>query len=168
MKVIVSFGGGVNSSAMLVGMKEKQVYPDAILFADTGGEKPETYSHIERMGKWLKDNDMPEVVIVSEKKTLEDDCAERETLPGKAFGFGSCSEHFKVRPQRRWLKAQGIKEVMWCVGIHAGEERRAWRVLNQRADVQFPLLNWGWDQDDCLAALDRADIPHPVKSACFY
>ena len=46
---VVSFGGGVNSSAMLIGMHERGITPDAILFSDTGGEKPETYQHIEDM-----------------------------------------------------------------------------------------------------------------------
>ena len=36
--LVVSFGGGTNSTAMLVGMSERGIIPDAILFADTGGE----------------------------------------------------------------------------------------------------------------------------------
>ena len=166
--LIVSFGGGVNSSAMLVGMHERGEKPDAILFADTGGEKPETYSHIEKMGSWLDQHEMPPIITVTSPKTLEDDCLDRETLPGKAFGFGSCSEHFKLRPQRRWIRENKIKDAMWLVGIHAGEKNRAMRVLNQRPDIQFPLIEWDWSQDDCLSALTRAGIDHPVKSACFF
>jgi len=36
MVIMVSFGGGVNSAALLVGMHERDERPDAILFADTG------------------------------------------------------------------------------------------------------------------------------------
>jgi hypothetical protein len=39
--LIVTWGGGVNSTAMLVGMKQRGIRPDRILFADTGGEKPD-------------------------------------------------------------------------------------------------------------------------------
>lgn len=165
---IVSFGGGVNSTAMLIGMHERGEKPDAILFADTGGEKPETYEHVARMREWLAANSMPEITIVREAKTLEADCLDRETLPGKAFGFGSCSEHFKIRPMRRWLKSQGIDGVTWLVGIHAGEAHRSWRPLNQRDDVQYPLIAWGWYQVDCQAAFSRARLPLCVKSACFF
>ena len=34
---LVSFGGGTNSTAMLIGMFERQIPVDLILFADTGG-----------------------------------------------------------------------------------------------------------------------------------
>jgi hypothetical protein len=165
---IVSFGGGVNSTAMIIGLYEKNEYPDYIIFADTRGEKPKTYEHIEIMQSWLKSKDMPEITIVKESNGLEDDCLSRDTLPGKAFGFGSCSERFKVRPQRRWVKKQGIENAIWLVGIHAGEVKRAQRSLNQRDDVEFPLIAWGWGQEECLAAIQRAGLPVPVKSACFF
>jgi 3'-phosphoadenosine 5'-phosphosulfate sulfotransferase (PAPS reductase)/FAD synthetase len=46
-KNIVSFGGGTNSTAMLIGMMKKNLIPDHILFADTGGEKEGTYHYIK-------------------------------------------------------------------------------------------------------------------------
>ena len=165
---VVSYGGGVNSTALLVGLEERDEQPDYIIFADTGGEKPQTYEHIERMREWLKSKSMPDITIVMEGNGLEDDCLTRETLPGKAFGFGSCSERYKVRPQRRWIKQQGITNVMWLVGIHNGERKRAERTLNQRDDVRFPLIEWGWNQEDCVDAIRRAGLPLPVKSACFF
>ena len=41
--LVVSYGMGVDSTAMLIGMAQRSIRPDLILFADTGGEKPETY-----------------------------------------------------------------------------------------------------------------------------
>ena len=41
--LVVSYGAGVDSTAMLVGLRRLGVVPDAVLFADTGGEKPATY-----------------------------------------------------------------------------------------------------------------------------
>ena len=43
---IVSFGGGTNSTAMIIGMYRKKIPVDLILFADTGGERPCTYEHV--------------------------------------------------------------------------------------------------------------------------
>lgn len=165
---IVSFGGGVNSTAMLCAMKEKEWIPDAILFADTGGEKPETYRHIEAMQEWCKSSGFPEVTVVRQKITLEDDCLDRETLPGKAFGFGSCSDRFKIQPQKRWLRENNVKNPMWLVGIHAGEARRAARTLNQRTDVRFPLIEWEWGQKECVEAIARHGLKEPCKSACWF
>lgn len=43
----VSFGGGTNSTAMIIGMYLHKIPIDLILFADTGGEQPHTYEFIE-------------------------------------------------------------------------------------------------------------------------
>ena len=120
------------------------------------------------MQVWLAKHDMPEITTVMEGNGLEDDCLSRDTLPGKAFGFGSCSERFKIRPQQRWIKQQGITNVMWLVGIHHGERKRAERTLNQRSDVTFPLIDWRWDQAECVDAIRCAGLPVPVRSACFF
>jgi hypothetical protein len=165
---IVSFGGGVNSTALLIGLEEREERPDYIIFADTGGEKPKTYEHVARIQEWCAKVGFPEIAIVKEGNGLEDDCLTRETLPGKAFGFGSCSERFKVRPQRRWVKQNGITDAMWLVGIHIGEKHRAQRTLNQRSDVRFPLIEWKWNQEDCVDAIRCAGLPIPVKSACYF
>lgn len=39
---IVAFGGGVDSTAMVVGLIQEKRPIDLILFADTGGERPAT------------------------------------------------------------------------------------------------------------------------------
>lgn len=96
---ILCFGGGVNSTALLIGLRDRKERPDAILFADTGGEKPDTYTHVDRMSEWCLSFDFPPIETVRQKLTLEADCLNRETLPSKAFGFGTCSERFKLQPR---------------------------------------------------------------------
>jgi len=39
---VLSFGGGVNSTALLVGLCGRSQAPSLVLFADTGSELPET------------------------------------------------------------------------------------------------------------------------------
>jgi 3'-phosphoadenosine 5'-phosphosulfate sulfotransferase (PAPS reductase)/FAD synthetase len=43
--LVVAYGLGVNSTALLVEFVKQGIRPDLILFADTGGEKPETYAY---------------------------------------------------------------------------------------------------------------------------
>jgi len=38
---VVAYGGGTNSTAMLIWMYEQGMRPDLILFANTGGENPQ-------------------------------------------------------------------------------------------------------------------------------
>ena len=47
--LVVAYGGGTNSTAMLCGFREIGIKPDLILFADTGAEQPHTYKHVEYM-----------------------------------------------------------------------------------------------------------------------
>lgn len=51
---VVSFGGGTNSTAMIIGMYLHKIPIDLILFADTGGEQPHTYEFIETFNGWLE------------------------------------------------------------------------------------------------------------------
>ena len=100
--VVVSWGAGVDSTAMLVAMKREGVVPDAILFADTGGEKPETYAYVEYLAPWLESWGAPPVTVVRKRPsprvsytTLEGNCLDNETLPSLAFGLHSCSIKWK-------------------------------------------------------------------------
>jgi len=68
MITVSSFGGGTDSTAMLIGMYQKGEKVDLILFADTGGEKPHTYEHIKRFSAWLVEHGMPEITVVRYQK----------------------------------------------------------------------------------------------------
>ena len=168
-KTIVSFGGGVNSTALLLGLHERGEKPDAILFADTGGEKPPTYVHVERMQAWCESVKFPLIEVVRNKITLEQSNLQNETIPSKAFGFGTCSERFKIDPQRKWVKQRGFDDATFLVGIHSGETRRATRLVTDSGQsIRYPLIEWAWGQADCENAIARNGIERPCKSACFF
>jgi len=57
---LVCYGGGINSTALLVECWKRGVIVDLILFADTGGEKPHTYKYIEIFNDWLKSRSVPQ------------------------------------------------------------------------------------------------------------
>lgn len=50
---IVSFGGGTNSAALIIGLYKHKIPIDLITFADTGAEHPHTYQFIEIINQWL-------------------------------------------------------------------------------------------------------------------
>lgn len=167
-KLVVSFGGGVNSAAMLVGMWERGISPDAILFADTGGEKQETYAFVDAMRTWAVRNIDCGIMAVNNDGmygTLENECLTKHTLPSLVFGWRSCSDKYKLRPQQQYVKrAFPGEEIKWAVGIDAGESHRRKSFDN----CWQPLVEWGWDRDGCLEALTRAGLASPGKSACFF
>ena len=135
---VVSFGGGTNSTAMIIGMYLHKIPIDLILFADTGGEQPHTYVYLEIMDRWLKSHDMPPITRVwyqeksGQRLTLEQECLRSGTLPSIAYGRKSCSLKHKVAPQERFCNqyqpcldtwTRGEKVVKF-IGYDAGEERR--------------------------------------------
>lgn len=170
----------MNSTAMLIGMHERGEKPDAILFADTGGEKPETYRHVDRVRNWCFEIGFPEPQPVryheSRHATLEMECLNNETLPSKAFGFGGCSVKWKRQPMDKWIANWQPAQATWqqgekvirLIGIHAGEVRRGKIPDDAKFTYRYPLREWGWGQTECEAAHARAGITLPCKSACFF
>lgn len=178
--IIVAFGGGLNSTAMLIGMFRLGLKPDLILFADTGGELPETYEHTRKLSAWLVSHNLPEIVWVSktyagQQTTLEKDCIRNETLPSIAFGFKSCSLKYKREPQDKYCNHWPPAKETWArgqkcikiIGYDAGEERRAGMVEDAKYIYWYPLLEWRLRRDQC-ALICKSEGFDPPKSACFF
>lgn len=175
--VVAAFGGGVDSTAMLIGMVERGEPVDLILFADTGGEKPHTYEHVQRFSDWLVMQDYPAIVTVrAPNTTLEADVLKRQSLPSIAFGFKTCSQRFKTEPCDKYVRNWQTAKDAWArgekltklIGYDVGEGHRAKDFNDDKWTVRYPLIEWGWDRQDAEEAIQRAGLPLPGKSACFF
>lgn len=181
----VAFGGGVNSTAMICGWMERGLKPvDAVIFSDTGGERPETYAHVATVSDWLESRGWPAIVTVravnqaGAPKSLEEDCYQYHKLPSIAYGFKTCSDKFKTAPQRKWLNHWAPAREAWkrgervlkLVGYDADEPHRAENGARQTDKYwyRYPLIEWGWGRPECIAAIRRSGLRVPVKSACFF
>ncbi len=186
--LVIAYGCGVDSTAMLVGLHARGIRPDLILMADTGGERPETYAYLPLIQAWLAKVGFPPVTVVKyvPKRfkngfydTLEGNCLVNETLPSLAFGRKSCSLKWKRAPQdkyvAKWLPARetwlrGAK-VLKAIGYDNGKAdgRRAWKMTDDaKYNYWYPLRAWGWDRDECKRQIAAAGLPVPAKSACFF
>lgn len=182
--LVVAYGMGVDSTAMLIGLKQRNVRPDLILFADTGGEKPETYLYAPIIQEWLREVDFPQLEVVryhpplAPYDSLYGNCWQNETLPSPAFGRKSCSIKWKREPQdrrvREWMPAKEAWDadlkVRKLIGFEAGEERRRYgdRGDDPSYDYWYPLMDWRWDRERCKRIIAEEGLPVPVKSACFF
>jgi len=175
MKIVVSFGGGSNSAAVLINMVKHQIIPDEILFSDTGGEHPHTYQFIDVFNQWLISKNFPSIKILKytnkngDVLTLEQDCINNNTIPPIAFGWKTCSQKFKIQPIEKYLKAKYPNEKiqMW-VGFDSGEERRIKANPNENFENYYPLIEWGWNREKCIEVIDKAGLPKAGKSSCFF
>jgi hypothetical protein len=195
--LVVSYGIGVDSTAMLAGMYRRGIRPDAIVFADTGGEKPETYAYIPVIRAWLARIGFPDLTIVryvptrAPYDTLEGKCLSNETLPSLAFGMHSCSLVFKIAPIDKWMESWEPAKAAWAAGLKvrraigydAGKADTRRRLKADRAcakkmaaghkdaaryEYWYPLPEWDLDREGCIELIKSVGLPVPPKSACFF
>lgn len=189
--LVIAYGLGVDSTAVLVGLKNRKIRPDLILFADVGDEKDETYEYLPVIQEWLARVDFPPVITVKyipkdfkhwpPYTSLSENCLTNGTLPSLAFGFKSCSLKWKVAPQNKYCKgwqpaidcwARGEK-VRKIIGYDASPKDRqrfshAVGMEDSDYDYWYPLIDWGWDRDRCKLAIRAEGLPVPPKSACVF
>lgn len=182
--ISVCFGSGVDSTAMIVALRIADIRPDAITFANTGGEKPGTLMHLEKMNQLLESWNWPLIDVCTKKPLastgytdLYGNCLSNQTLPSLSFGLKSCSIKWKVVPQQQFLK--GVKR-----GPNASKPHQLWidyletgiRISkligydNGRADIRrsknlsmsdesfdyvYPLQLIGWSRNDCNEAIKQ-------------
>lgn len=186
----VAYGLGVDSTAMLVGLWRRGIRPDFILFADVGAEKQSTYDYLPIIQEWLKSVGFPQVTVVkymaplSPYDTIEGNMVMNATLPGAAFGRASCTVKWKIAPQDKWSNNSTLCQQAWdagdavtkMIGFNAGEDYRKLRATdkahtgsgNGKYTYEYPLIDWGWDRDECKRQIAAAGLPVPPKSACIF
>lgn len=183
--IVLCFGAGVDSTAMLVALRAAGLRPDLITFADTGGEKPETLTHVERTNSVLRAWGWP-LVNVCRKETLEStgyndlygNCLANETLPSLAFGLKSCSQKWKHSCQDQFLKGARSgpnarpPHALWVstrttgtrivklIGYDCGaadlRRSKALKPADADFDYIYPLQIIGWKRPDCVQAITIA------------
>lgn len=176
---VASYGGGTNSTAMLIEIVKRKEHVNLILFSDTGAEKPHTYSYIEMLSEWLIDHGMPRIITVRNggiHKSLEHECIYRKCLPSLAYGFKTCSQKWKIRPQDQFIKSQQWAKYAWdngekitkLIGFDADEPQRAKNYEDDKFIVRYPLIEWDMGRDECIETIKAENLCLPGKSACFF
>lgn len=187
--IVVNYGAGTNSTALIVGAIQKAIKIDLIVFADTGSERPETYQYLETFGDWLRPHGLHIEVVrwirklaphAGEFIPLHVACEQQKTLPSKAFGYSGCTSKWKQQPIDGYIKTSDFAKDVYCagglierwIGYDADEPERADRMLAKNPDPSWfkwraPLVEWGWGRAECVAAIKSAGLPSPGKSACW-
>ena len=183
---VLSFGGGIQSSALYVMAALGEIdRPDFAVFADTRGEKRETYEWIwylaERFGDVLP-------IVIGNVGDLGEDllrsaqenggrCSNPPlfTLP-RGMLIQKCTADYKVTAIKRairkrlgWSRRGRPPQIVeqW-IGISTDEADRMktspvkWQIL------RYPLIERRMNRSDCVAFLSRSVGTLPPKSACVF
>jgi hypothetical protein len=194
--LVVCCGVGRDSVAMLIGLFLRGIKPDLIMFADVGAEREETYAYIPILNSWLRSIGWPELTIVVYKCkkfkhwphyfTLEENLLTNCVLAGISYGNSTCSAKWKILAQAQFLRTWQPAVDCWSaggkiiklIGFDASprELRRAQGCNTyafkedelDKCEIQFPLQEWGWDLKRCISEIEKAGLPVPVKSSCYF
>ncbi len=160
MRTILSFGGGIQTTALAVMLEDGTIEADEVVFADTGGEKPETYWYMEAYTIPLVEQaGIPFSIIRHKTTTLFDELWKRKDIP--SIRTRQCSDHFKYRVIKQYCK----KDYQAIIGFSLDEAQRA----EKRPEGKlFPLIARGMTAADCVQVIQAAGFPIPLKSSCYF
>ena len=172
MKRVLSFGGGVDSSAILAyHLFEENLNIDHVVFADTGAESADTYRNVEFFRELCEHYDLPFTVVRKDGETLTEWVTRLGIVPVMAGGSHVCSKKFKGDVIQKWVRdAYPDEQITFLIGIEKNEGHRTARFTKPASDTneyEYPLVDMGWDRAACVAYLDTREI-EVGKSSCVY
>lgn len=165
LRFVLSYGAGVNSTALMIYLIRIQKRLDHVVFADTGGELPETYKYLFAAEKYLSEHDIPFSIVRSKHGTLYDTCARRRVIPSVMWRWST--RDFKVTPIYKFYRSLGC-HVYQYIGIAYDELER---MKDSRANYVtnlYPLVDAKIDRIKCANIIREEGLPLPVKSGCFF
>lgn len=162
---VLSYGGGVNSSAMIFHLIESGQPIDLVIFADTGEEEARTYDAVERMREVLKAHEIPFYQVQSHHGNLYDYYLRKKAVP--SVMRRDCTYKFKVSPLRKFLRQKYGKAQRFrmYIGIASDEFHRMRTSDVQYIENSYPLIEADISRSGCLEILERHGF-HAEKSGC--
>lgn len=183
---IFSFGGGVQSTAVLVLTAQGKIQYDKFLFCNVGedSENPDTLRYFTEIA--LPFAIINNIELLELRKYRN---GEIETLRGRIYatlrsvpiparmsngapGHRTCTSDFKIRVIARWQKQHGATQAnpaITGIGFSLDEYDRArtdsgfdWQ------ELEYPLLDMRITRMDCMNIIKDAGLPIPSKSSCFF
>jgi hypothetical protein len=186
---ILSFGGGVDSSAILyTHLFIEDLGIDQVIFSDTGAESQGTYDNIAQFKEWCDIAGLPFQIVRREGGTITDWVLSNGTVPVMAGGPHVCSVKFKGEVIHKWVDQNfPDQEITYLIGIEANEGKRtdkfdkkqsarfskpkAKKTKKQAAKIEpkyeYPLQDRGMTRQDCIDLLKDHNLNVP-KSSCVF
>lgn len=183
----VSYGGGVQSTALLVLAAQGVIDFETFLFANTGddSEHPDTLRYVREIAVPYAEANGIEITELHKTRKGERDTLRmalrrgRLMIPARRSKDGppmsrSCTVDYKVAvvaKELRRLGASADDPATVAIGISVDEIQRAKPGVDARNPIQFltyPLLDLGMHRSDCRHLIASAGLPVPPKSSCFY
>lgn len=181
-----SFGGGVQSVAVLVLAARKRVQYDYFLFSNVGkdSENPGTLEYFQKYAipyaeeKGIRLIELHKTIRSFPVTLYEHIMGENRSvkipvyLSSGAPGSRNCTTDWKIEVISKWLKQNGATRenpAITGLGISTDEIHRArtdsgipWQTL------EYPLIDLRMSRKDCIKLIQDEGLPVPPKSSCWF
>lgn len=184
---VFSYGGGVQSNAVLVLSAQGALPYKQFVFSNVGAdsEHPDALEYIQNVAKPYAKKHGLEIIEIEKKlrsgqtETLWQNLTKEsrsinipvyvEASPGKgAPGNRNCTGDFKIKTVAKWIK-QTHKAANLGIGISMDERGRARTESGfSHVTLEYPLLDLRLTRQDCVNIAIKAGLPKPPKSSCFF
>jgi hypothetical protein len=186
---VFSFGGGVQSMAVMVLSAQGKLPYTHFLFANVGddSENPDTLDYIRDVAiPYASANNLQFVEVSWDRKTHEktlyraliedyNDIAIPVRMKGAGPGYRNCTTKWKVQVIERWCKehtgaSRGSRTPVG-VGISTDESHRM-RTDDPERDLytvkEYPLIDHLLNRSQCQRIIANAGLTVPPKSSCWF
>lgn len=189
----ISYGGGVQSTAMLVLAAQGRIDYQQAVMANVGddSEHPATLDYVRNTAiPWAADHGVQVHLLNRRRRDGNTETLwqrlNRESrtidipirMDNGSPGNRNCTKDFKIKVTGRWAKEHGATAddpATVAIGISLDEIQRA---NNRRSEpheqIAYPLIGIGDDtglklnRADCARIITDAGLPVPPKSSCFF
>lgn len=164
MRKYLSFGGGVDSTALMLFLLDKGVDFKAV-FVNHGGDMPETYDYIAYLH--VQGYEITEIKPDVSWKGHFSDIYEyfffHKSIPLRAYRI--CTHKFKIRPFNKYVE----KPCIVYLGYDADERKRA-RKVKSKAGItyEYPLITNHLTRRNCKQLIRDCGLTLPPKSGCYF
>lgn len=188
---LVSYGGGVQSTALLVLAAQGRIDYRTFLFANVGddSENPATLVYLRSVAMPYAAAHGLELIELRRqlrgggtRTLLEEIRTQERSIPIPArmgrggFGRKRCTERFKIAVVRREARRRGATAddpATVAIGISTDEIDRAGAgpgpdEKDPTRLIAYPLLDLGISRHACRRLITEAGLPVPPKSACVF
>jgi hypothetical protein len=186
---VISYGGGVQSTALVVLAAQRRIDFPVALFSNVGddSEHPATLRYVREVAiPWAAERGVEVIELQRRRRDGSTETLwERLMREGSrslpipvrmpdtgAPGTRSCTADFKIRVLARWLREHGATEddpAVVAIGFSTDEfHRSSNRKAYPHEQPTYPLLDLGLSRGDCQRLIADAGLPVPPKSACFF
>jgi len=160
MKTYLSYGGGINSTAMLLLLHNEGQEFESI-YVDHGCDWPETREYVhEIMAKRF-----PITILKPQVEgfgNLYEYAWKSSMIPSRRKRW--CTDKFKVRVINQYV----TRPCFSLIGFSSDEAHRAKITTENGVENRFPLLEREIDRDGCIEIIKAHGLPVPIKSGCWF